>query len=135
MLRCLIVEDDELSRELLATQLADYAVCDMAADGTEGVEKFGKALLTDRPYDVIFLDIVMPTLDGHGAARAIRKLEESHGIPVEQGVNIIILSSLGTPHDVIQAYISAQSAAHLVKPVKPEKLFKALRALALIDRP
>jgi len=74
----------------------------------------------------------MPGLDGHGAARAIRRIEEERGIPVEQRVDIIILSSLGTPHDVIQAYISAQSAAHLVKPVKPEKLFKILRALNLI---
>lgn len=132
MLRCLIVEDDELSRELLATQLAGYAVCDMAADGDEGVGRFAEALATGTPYHVIFLDILMPGLDGHGAARAIRKLEEKQGIPVEQGVNIIILSSLGTPHDVIQAYIAAQSAAHLVKPVKPEKLLKTLRSLRLI---
>jgi len=132
MLRCLIVDDDELSRELLAVQLLEYATCDMAVNGSEGVEKFVAALETDSPYHLIFMDILMPGLDGHGAARAIRRIEEERGIPVEQRVDIIILSSLGTPHDVIQAYISAQSAAHLVKPVKPEKLFKTLRALNLI---
>lgn len=133
MLRCLIVDDDELSRELLATQLLEYAACDMAANGNEGVEKFVAALTDNKPYEVVFMDILMPGLDGHGAAKAIRKVEERQGIPVEQGVDIIILSSLGTPHDVIQAYISAQSAAHLVKPVKPEKLLKTLRSLKLID--
>lgn len=132
MLRCLIVDDDELSRELLATQLLEYAACDMAANGNEGVEKFVAALTDKKPYQVVFMDILMPGLDGHGAAKAIRKVEERQGIPVEQGVDIIILSSLGTPHDVIQAYISAQSAAHLVKPVKPEKLLKTLRSLKLI---
>lgn len=131
MIRCLIIEDDELSRELLVTQLASYASCDVAVDGYEGVAKFSEALRSGAPYDVIFLDIVMPELDGYQAAKAIRKFEESRGIPVERGVSIIVLSSLGTPQDVIQAYISAQSSAHLVKPVKPEKLLKTLRALNL----
>lgn len=133
MLHCLIVDDDELSRELLATQLLEYATCDMAVDGNEGVEKFVAALATGHPYRVIFMDILMPGLDGYGAAKKIRKIEEHHGIPVDRGVDIIILSSLGTPHDVIQAYIAAQSAAHLVKPVKPEKLYKTLLALNLIE--
>ena len=133
MLRCLVVDDDELSRELLATQLLEYAACDMAANGNEGVEKFAAALASDNPYHVVFMDILMPGLDGHGAAKEIRKIEERQGIPVERGIDIIILSSLGTPHDVIQAYIAAQSAAHLVKPVKPEKLYKTLLALNLIE--
>ncbi len=133
MLRCLIVDDDELSRELLATQLLEYATCDMAANGNEGVEMFVAALATDHPYQVIFMDILMPGLDGHGAAKAIRKIEAHQGILIDRGVDIIILSSLGTPHDVIQAYIAAQSAAHLVKPVRPEKLYKTLLALNLIE--
>lgn len=132
MLRCLIIDDDELGRELLAVQMEPYAVCDGAADGYEGVAKFTAALLEGQPYQLVFLDIVMPGMDGHAAARAIRKLEEERGIAVERGVNIVVLSSLNTPQDIIQAYIAAQSAAHLVKPVKLEKLLKTLRKLELI---
>ncbi|MGE3550315.1 MAG: response regulator [Geobacter sp.] len=132
MVRCLIVDDDELGRELLATQLEDYAACDLASDGYEAVAKFTAALLEGNPYQLIFLDIVMPGMDGHGAARAIRSLEQERGIPVERGVNIVVLSSLNTPQDIIQAYVSAQSAAHLVKPIKLEKLFQTLRKLELI---
>ncbi len=36
MLRCLIMEDDELSRELLALQMEPYATCDLVADGRAG---------------------------------------------------------------------------------------------------
>lgn len=132
MLHCLIIDDDELARELLATQLEPYAVCDLAADGYGGVAKFTAALLEGNPYQVIFLDIVMPGMDGHAAARAIRHLEEERGIPVERGVNIVVLSSLNTPQDIIQAYIAAQSAAHLIKPVRLDKLLKTLRKLELI---
>lgn len=133
MLHCLIIDDDELGRELLATQLEPYAVCDLAADGYEGVARFTAALLEGNPYQLIFLDIVMPGMDGNAAARTIRTLEQERGIPVERGVNIVVLSSLNTPQDIIQAYVSAQSAAHLVKPVKLEKLLLTLRRLELID--
>lgn len=132
MLHCLIIDDDELGRELLATQLEPYAVCDLAADGYEGVARFTAALLEGNPYQLIFLDIVMPGMDGNAAARAIRNLEQDRGIPVERVVNIVVLSSLNTPQDIIQAYVSAQSAAHLVKPVRLDKLLRTLRKLELI---
>jgi two-component system chemotaxis response regulator CheY len=132
MLHCLIIDDDELGRELLAAQLEPYAVCDLAADGYEGVAKFTAALLAGDPYHLIFLDIVMPGMDGHAAAKAIRGLEQERGITVEQGVHIVVLSALNTPQDIIQAYVSAQSAAHLVKPVKLEKLLKTLAKMGLV---
>ncbi len=132
MLRCLIIEDDELSRELLALQMEPYAQCDQAADGREGVNLFEAALQDDTPYHLILLDIVMPEMDGFQAAKIIRGIEEKQGITADKGVNIIVLSSLSTPQDVIQAYVAAQSSAHLVKPVQPEKLVKTLRKLELI---
>ena len=132
MLRCLLVDDDDFSREMLALQLEPYAVCDMAVDGNEAVEKFRQSIADANPYNAIFLDILMPGLDGHGAAKAIRHIEAEHGIPVEKGISIIVLSSLSAPQDVIQAYVSAQSAAHLFKPLNPLKLLKILRKLELI---
>jgi len=132
MLRCLIVEDDELSRELLALQMEPYALCDQAENGLEGVDRFTAALKAGEPYHLILLDIVMPEMDGLEAAKAIRSYEEKQGITIDKGVQIVVLSSLSTPQDVIQAYVAAQSAAHLVKPVQPEKLVKTLRKLDLI---
>lgn len=132
MLRCLIIEDDELSRELLALQMEPYAQCDQAVDGREGVSRFETALQHGTPYHLILLDIVMPEMDGFQAAKIIRGIEEKQGITADKGVNIIVLSSLSTPQDVIQAYVAAQSSAHLVKPVQPEKLVKTLRKLELI---
>lgn len=132
MLRCLIVEDDELSREILALQMEPFAQCDLASDGREGVDRFAAALESDQPYKLILLDIVMPEMDGLEAAKAIRVIEDKKGITSNNGVQIVVLSSLSTPQDVIQAYVAAQSSAHLVKPVQPEKLVKTLRKLELI---
>jgi two-component system chemotaxis response regulator CheY len=130
-IRCLVVDDDELGREMLVTMLEDVAACEIACNGREALEKF-MATRDSNPYDLIFLDIVMPEMDGNEAAREIRRLELERGITPDKGVNIIVLTSLNTADDIIKAYVSAQSAAHLIKPVKPEKLKKTLRTLGLI---
>ena len=133
-LRCLVVDDDVLGREMLTLNLEGFGICDQAVNGREALDKFAACLDSD-PYDLIILDIVMPVMDGHEAALAIRRMEQERGVTPDKGVSIIVLSSLNTPQDIIQSYVSAQSAAHLIKPVKPEKLIKTLLQLELIEQP
>ena len=130
-LRCLVVDDDPVGRELLILNLQEIASCDCAANGREALEKYSASLDTE-PYDLIFLDIVMPELDGNEAAKTIRRMELERGITPDKGVNIIVLSSLNTPQDIIKSYVSAQSAAHLVKPLNAVKLKKTLLQLGLV---
>ena len=131
IIRCLVVDDDELGRELIAHYLEGIAECDMAENGVRAVDKFRSAFEGGTPYDLIILDIVMPEMDGYGAAKEIRLIEKEWGVPINEGVNILVLSSLNTPNDVIQAYVSARSAAHLVKPVQPGKLLATLGKLGI----
>jgi len=133
-MKCLIVDDDQLGRELIAEYLNGRGSLDMAANGQEAVEKYRGAIGSGAPYDLILLDIIMPGMDGHEAAKTIRHLEQERGITPDKGVNIIVLTSLSTPKDVIESYVSAQSAAHLVKPVTPEKLLTTLNKLGLISK-
>lgn len=131
MLRCMVVDDDELGRELIVHYLEGVADCEMAENGLKAVKMFRDAFEAGNRYDLIILDIVMPEMDGHTAAKEIRLLEKEWGLSINEGVNIIVVSSLNTPHDVIQAYISASSAAHIVKPVNPDKLLKILGKLGM----
>ena len=131
MVKCLVVDDDELGRELLVMYLDGIADCDMAENGLKAVEMFRTAFEGGRPYDLILLDIVMPEMDGHGAAKEIRTIEREWGLAINSGVRIVVLSSLNTPGDVIQAYVSAKSAAHLVKPVQPDKLLATLGKMGI----
>ena len=133
-MKCLIVDDDQLGRELIAEYLNGRGSLDMAANGQEAVDKYRGAIGGGAPYDLILLDIIMPGMDGHEAAKTIRRLEREQGITPDKGVNIIVLTSLSTPKDVIESYVSAQSAAHLVKPVTPEKLLTTLSKLGLISK-
>ncbi len=130
-MRCLVVDDDELGRELIVQYLEGVVDCETAENGVRAVEMFRDAFEGGAPYGLIILDIVMPEMDGHAAAKEIRLIEKEWGVSISDGVPILVLSSLNTPHDVIQAYVSAKSAAHLVKPVHPEKLLGTLCKLGI----
>lgn len=131
-LKCLIVDDDELGRELIIHYLDGVASCDTAVNGSQALQMFSAALDGGSPYDLIILDLLMPEMDGYATGTAIRHVERERGISVTSGVNIIVVSSVNSPKEIIQAYLSAQSAAHLTKPVRPDKLRKTLVALELI---
>jgi len=132
LLKCLIVDDDVLGRELTIQYLEGVAACDTASNGKEALGLFASALVGGAPYDVVMLDLLMPEMNGYEAGTAIRQLEKEHGLTTASGVSIIIVSSVNTPKEIVHAYMSAQSAAHLTKPLKPEKLRKTLVALELI---
>jgi len=131
MVRCLVVDDDELGRELIVQYLEGIADCEMAENGLKAVDKFRTAFEGGTPYDLIILDLVMPEMDGHAAAKEIRTIEKEWGVSINEGVSIVVLSSLNTPGDVIQAYVSARSAAHLLKPVQPDKLIATLSKMGM----
>ncbi|SNB45139.1 response regulator [Geobacter sp. DSM 9736] len=132
--RCLVADDDELGRELIAQYLDGLAVCTMAENGRQAVDSFVAAKAKGEPFDLAILDIVMPEIDGHAAGKEIRRIERLEGVPVSQQVKIIILSSRNAPQDIMESFMSAQSAAHLVKPVEPAKLRETLGKLGIRKR-
>ena len=130
-LKMLVVEDDFPSSKVLEEYLSEYGHCDTAANGASGVEAFKVALEAGAPYDLVCLDIMMPQMDGHQALKAIRQLEEDHGIFDPCGVKVIMTTAKDRSRDMIQAFDEG-CASYLVKPVDNEKLIAEMRKLDLI---
>lgn len=128
--RCLIVDDDELGRELVAQNLPGVN-CVMAANGQEAVAKFSAALAAGEPFNLVMLDIMMPEMNGHEAGKAIRRVEKEHGVPLPEQAKVIMLTARNTPQDVMDSMMSAKSGAYLVKPLEPAKLKESLSKLGL----
>ena len=78
MSKILLVEDNELNRDMLSRRLQrrGYEVI-IAIDGQEGVDKAAQV----RP-DLILMDMNLPIIDGWKATRMIKDKEETAGIPV-----------------------------------------------------
>jgi len=111
--RVLVVDDDALIRDTLATALADegYSVR-VAADGRAALDTLDEW----RP-DLIVLDLMMPVMDGHAFRAAQRDLDDAADIPV------IVLSAA---HNVQQRASSMGAAAIFPKPFDLGTLLEAV---------
>lgn len=127
----MIVEDDFTSRLLLQELLKRYGPSHIAVNGKEAVDAVRTALEANEPYDLIFLDIMMPEMDGQEALRQIREQEEDRGIPSTRGAKIVMTTALNDIRNVTAAYESLCDA-YLTKPIQKAKLLEELRKLGLI---
>jgi two-component system response regulator AlgR len=121
-LRVLIVDDEPPARERLGRMLAeipDVAVIGEAGNGAEALEACGRLA-----PDVVLLDIRMPGMDGIEAARHLNALEEPPAV-------IFV-----TAHDEhALAAFEAQALGYLLKPVRQEKLARAIQRAARVAVP
>jgi PAS domain S-box-containing protein len=117
-LRILLAEDAEDNRALIRAYLAKTRhVLDTAEDGAAAVEKYrtGK-------YDLVLMDVQMPVMDGHSAARAIRDFERETG---RRRVPIYALTAFAFRDDAEKTR-AAGCDGHLTKPIKKATLLALL---------
>ena len=118
--KILLVEDNELNREIATEILEDAGiVIDTAEDGHIAVEKMQKA--TVGQYDLILMDIQMPTMNGYDATRAIRALPNAYA----SGIPIIAMTANAFDEDKQNA-IAAGMNGHIAKPIDIPKLLGTL---------
>ncbi len=116
----LLVEDNELNQEIALELLSvTGAQVEVACDGAEAVEKFGAS--REGYYDLIFMDIHMPVMDGHEASRRIRQMERADA----QAVWIVAMTANAFVEDVRQAKEACMNE-HISKPVEPSRLQEIL---------
>ena len=131
-MKALIVEDDLTSRVRLQEYLKPCGTVQVAADGNEAVEAVRRALKADKPYDVIFLDIMMPGMDGHQALRHIRALEKEAGVWPSYAVKVVITTTLLNDSQSASAAYGSLCDACLAKPVDKTRLLAKLREMLII---
>jgi two-component system, chemotaxis family, chemotaxis protein CheY len=133
-MRALIVEDDFGSRRMMQKMLASYGECDVVVDGEEAVEAFLLAWEEFRPYDVIFMDIMMPKVDGQEALKRIRAIEKDMGIKPATEAKIIMTTVLEDPKNVMEAFNKGGATSYMVKPIDREKLLAELEKMGYGQR-
>ena len=113
--KILLVEDNELNREIATEILEEYGfIVDTAEDGTVAVEKMKNSKAGD--YDLVLMDVQMPIMDGYEATKIIRSLgTEVSDIP------ILAMTANAFEEDRQEA-LAAGMNEHIAKPIDVEKL-------------
>jgi two-component system chemotaxis response regulator CheY len=133
-MRVLVAEDDFGSRRMMQKLLAPYGDIDVVVDGEEAVSAFRIAWEEKNPYAVVFMDIMMPKMDGHEALKRIRAMERELGVKPANEAKVIMTSVLDDPKNVIEAYYEGAATSYLLKPIDRDKLAFELSRLGLVAR-
>ncbi len=114
--KLLLVDDVEINLDITSEILAESGIeIDLAHDGQEAVEKL-KA--SPNKYDVVFMDLHMPNMDGYEAAKAIREL----GVKVP-----IVAMSADNYAETFEECQSCGMNNHLPKPLEIDRIAEILR--------
>ena len=122
-LRVLAAEDNDINAEILEELLSLEGVsCERTVNGQEALERFRQ--MPPGYYDAILMDIQMPVMNGHQAARAIRALDR----PDAKTIPIVAMTANAFAEDV-QKSMEAGMNAHLAKPINMPSLKGVLQKL------
>ncbi|MEO8202968.1 MAG: response regulator [Betaproteobacteria bacterium] len=116
--RVMIVDDEEMTRLLLARILTNDMEVEVTLAGTcEQALRLGGGFA----YDAILLDLMMPGIGGMGVLRELRANSPNSATP------IIVVSMLSEP-DTVERTMKAGASAYLIKPAERNSLTATVRA-------
>ncbi len=119
-MRVLLVEDNEMNREIAVELLTEKGIIvDTADDGDVAVEKVRRS--APHEYELILMDVQMPRLNGYDATREIRGLKD----PQKSNIPIIAMTANAFEEDKKNA-LAAGMDGHLAKPIDVQKLIQTL---------
>ena len=120
--RLLVVDDDEINREMLSAMLRTLSYdSELASSGPEALEKL------DGSYDIVLLDYMMPGMDGVEVCKRIREESRFNDIP------IIMVTALSATEDRLRA-VEAGANDWICKPVDRTELKVRVSSLLKMKR-
>ena len=116
----LLAEDVDINREIVLSLLEDTgAVIDCAENGQEACTKFAAS---PEAYDLIFMDIHMPEMDGYDAAKTIRRMKSAQAKTVP-----IVAMTANVFREDIEKCLAAGMNGHVGKPLEPAELLDTMK--------
>lgn len=119
----LVAEDNDINWEIVSTMLSMFGItADRAENGRVCVEKISKA--KEGCYELIFMDIQMPEMNGLDATRAIRKLEGHWA----SSIPIVAMTADAFSENVTEC-LNAGMNGHIAKPIDIKLVIREIRRI------
>lgn len=126
--RALLVEDVEINREIVLDFLADTGIEVVCAEnGEAALEQFAAA---PESYDIIFMDVHMPVMDGYEATKQLRAMN----VPEAKTISIVAMTANAFSGDV-ERCLAVGMNDHIAKPVDVKLLLETTAKYLGVDSP
>ena len=113
---CLLIEDNEVNLEIAKIYMEEMGITvDTATGGLEGINLFFCS--EEGYYDIIFMDVVLPEINGLEAADRIRKMQREDA----EQVPIVAMTANAFSEDIHRIYESGMND-YLLKPFEKKEL-------------
>ena len=120
--KILVAEDNEINAEIITELLDSIGIkCVIAEDGLEALRVFTEE--SPDEFDMIFMDIQMPIMDGYESARRIRASNNTRAKSIP-----IIAMTANAFEDDVKASMASGMNAHISKPIDFERLKSIIKS-------
>lgn len=134
-MKTLIVEDTLINQEFLKMIVEQWGESVVADSGEQALEKFSHAARSGSPFEVVFMDIMLPGMDGLQALEKIRAVESESGIDEEGQAKVIVMTALDDDTNAMRAFMHGKAVSYMTKPVRQDAVQAELEKLGLIPGP
>jgi two-component system, chemotaxis family, chemotaxis protein CheY len=127
VLKMLIVDDVLMNVMMLRSAVAEFGEADISQDPNQALDTLRAAYAAGAPYDLLFLDIMMPGMSGLDVLKVVGKMGRSYATPTR--TKVIMVTSQAERNSIVSA-ISEGAAGYILKPFQPARIREEVRRLA-----
>ncbi|OGR36447.1 MAG: hypothetical protein A2051_03715 [Desulfovibrionales bacterium GWA2_65_9] len=129
-MRILIVEDDQICRMSLKEELDRYGHCHAVGNGAAALRAYVDAALGRKPFDVIFMDLQMPVMDGLTAIDRIREYEAQHRQHIPRPAKVVVATGVEELKDIVTDFHRKGVVACMKKPLRHKALEDTMASIS-----
>ncbi|MCO4781098.1 MAG: response regulator [Candidatus Cloacimonetes bacterium] len=125
-MKILIVDDEEFICEILTEFLSDYGEATIVTEGTKAIPTYKEAIEKNEPFDLVYLDVMMPDISGLEILKQIQanEIDKSE----DEKTKIIMITSSYDPDNFFDSYRGG-CQVFLTKPIRQNIIKEKLAQL------